>query len=163
MGKFVDWIAAITATLVGGVLLHLFNQRMQQPKNILSGDSSALCTLANLIYQKLRRRVPRAVPYDALITYSSLVTALGKLPPPNDGLTPYDERLFDALGEITKACRARGLPTLTGLVVTASDRKPGRGYYPEAHPGVGKDPVKQLAAWEMELALANQTMYPPSL
>lgn len=135
----------------------------RQPEADATEMPSDTPRLAILIYKLLRKRISHDNPKDCLITYSALVRGLGKLPPPNDGLTHSDERLFHALGHITQECKRRGLPTLSALVVRASDKTPGIGYYPEAHPDAGTDPQRRKAAWEAELVRVNSTNYPPTL
>ena len=94
---------------------------------------------------------------------SELVKSLPPLNPPDNDITWNDERLFRALGEVHRACRDHGLPTLTALVIRSIEQSPGSGYYHEFHPGTGNDPVRQREAWEQELERLKTANYPPIL
>lgn len=118
--------------------------------------------LASLIYPILRDRVPGD---DPRMSYESLVNELGPLPPPNQNLQAFDQRLFAALGAIGSACHMNGLPALSSIVVqqTASSlHMPGPGYYPVTHPEARSDEAR-IAAWLAEYGNARTTIYPPEL
>ncbi len=116
--------------------------------------------LGEAIYHVLAQRVGLENP---LISYYELHKKLPPLDPPYDNITWNDERLFQALGEVGRACRDHGLPTLTGLVIRSMEQSPGSGYYRMFHPETGDDTVKQREAWESELERAKSTRYPQSL
>jgi hypothetical protein len=120
-----------------------------------------LSVLALAIYEILRALVPDP---QAEITYQELVNRLGPLPSPNDNLHWRDPRLDAALGELVAACRERGLPAISALVVRAIERNPGHMYYPVAHPV--EDAQGELAAeiaWGNEIQRVRQTTYPAQL
>lgn len=125
----------------------------------------SLSVLAQAIYAILRKRVPDPSPR-ALITYEDLVTQLGPMPPPNQDLRYKDFRLDKALGELVIACRKRGLPAISALVIRKDKdkRNPGDGYYPLAHPAEwAKGPLEAEVAWAQELIIVQNTAYPPKL
>jgi hypothetical protein len=119
-----------------------------------------MSTLGEAIYHVLTQRLGLVNP---LISYQELVTSLPSLDPPYEDITRNDERLFRALGEVGRACRERGLPSPTALVIRSMERSPGAGYYHMFHPETGDDPVKQREAWERELERVKSTKYPQSL
>jgi len=119
-----------------------------------------MSTLSEAIYPILARRVGLKNP---LITYSELVRRLPPLDPPSDDITANDDRLFQALGEVGRACRDHGLPTLTALVIRSIEQSPGGGYYHVFHSETSNDPVRQREAWEQELGRLKATKYPPIL
>jgi len=80
--------------------------------------------LGEAIYHVLAQRVGLENP---LISYYELHKKLPPLDPPYDNITWNDERLFQALGEVGRACRDHGLPTLTGLVIRSMEQSPGSG------------------------------------
>jgi len=118
-----------------------------------------LSMLANAIYQVLRQRVPGR---HADIPYRQLVEQLPPLARPYQDLHWRDPRLDEALGEIVTACRAAQLPALSAIVVNAETGRPGRQYYPLAHPGV-RDEVEQEVLWAREREQVLVTGYPPAL
>ena len=118
----------------------------------------ALSALAESVYQILRERVPAE---DPTIFYRDLVDELGSLPSPNQGLQPHDRRLFAALGEVGRACRAAGLPALSSIVVAKESGVPGTGYYIDHHPQARSEEAK-FVAWRSEFNVAKTTTYPPS-
>jgi hypothetical protein len=105
----------------------------------------------------LQRRVPAD---DPTIFYGDLVDELGSLPPPNQGLQPHDRRLFAALGEVGRACRAAGLPALSSIVVAKESGVPGAVYYTDHHPQARSEEAK-FVAWRSEFTIAKTTNYPP--
>jgi hypothetical protein len=116
--------------------------------------------LAEAIYQVLIQRVGLGKP---LISYKQLVKSLPMLGSPYEDLTQNDDRLFRALGEVGRACREEGLPTLTALVIRSMQKSPGSGYFQMFHPETGDDEGKQIVAWEGELARLKSTKYPRDL
>jgi hypothetical protein len=119
----------------------------------------AMSALAGSIYQILRIRVPGE---DPTIFYGDLVDELGSLPPPNQGLQPHDRRLFAALGEVGRACRAAGLPALSSIVVAKESGVPGAGYYSDHHPQARSEEAR-FVAWRSEFNIAKTTTYPSDL
>jgi hypothetical protein len=120
-----------------------------------------LSVLALAIYDILRAMVPDP---GAEITYEDLVTQLGPMPPPNQDLHYKDFRLDAALGELVTACRRRGLPAISALVIRKHERNPGDGYYPLAHPAEwAQDRMLAEVAWARERDQASQTTYPQQL
>lgn len=125
----------------------------------------ALSDLAERVYQILRKRVPAEEPR---LSYGQLVRLLNPLPPPNDNLTPSDDRLFDALGEICLACHGHKscLPALSCIVIRKQEDNtlgtPGAGYYYMAHPGIHGDQARHNA-WLLEYQRARNTTYPSNL
>jgi hypothetical protein len=67
-----------------------------------------------------------------------------------------------ALGEIIRRCRRRGLPAIPALVVRTQEGRPGRVYYPIAHPDARTE-TQRSAAWEAELEEVRRTVYPERL
>lgn len=118
-----------------------------------------LSELAREIYIVLRQRVPARKPE---ITYRELVEALPPLGKPFEDVHWRDPRLDQALADTVHACRARGLPALSAIVVNSETGRPGRRYYGEAHPGVVGD-IEQEVAWARELEQVKTTTYPPEL
>jgi hypothetical protein len=116
--------------------------------------------LGEAIYSVLVRRVVLKNP---LTTYHQLVRSLPPLDPPDNDITRNDARLYQALGEVGRACRDHGLPTLTALVIRSKEQSPGSGYYHQSHPETGSDPVRQREAWEQELERLKKANYPPTL
>jgi hypothetical protein len=96
------------------------------------------------------------------------VQLLGRLPSPNVDLTPSDNRLSAALGEICRACHSHDprLPALSCIVVRKQEDEtlgtPGAGYYYAAHPTVHGDQAKHVA-WLQEYQQAKSTTFPASL
>lgn len=121
--------------------------------------SSVLSVLATAIYEILRSLVPNS---RAEITYTELVTRLGPMLP-NEDLRPRDPRLDAALGELVTACRQRGLPVISAMVVREDDRTPGAGYYNLAHPEVANDTARAMIAWGQEVQQVRGTRYPVQL
>lgn len=118
-----------------------------------------LSALAESIYQILRQRVPSE---DPTIFYACLVEELGTLPPPNQSLQPHDRRLFAALGEVGRACRAVGLPAISSIVVAKETGVPGSGYYVDHHPQARSEEAK-FVSWRSEFTIAKNTSYPAIL
>jgi hypothetical protein len=116
--------------------------------------------LAEAIYQVLFKRVKLKIP---VITYTALVQALPPLDPPDDGVTPADKRLFNALGEVGIACREQGLATISALVIRGADKAPGAGYYRMFHPKIGADPVRRQEAWSQDLEQVKNCNFPQTL
>lgn len=124
-------------------------------------DPKVILVLALAIYYILQNLVPHA---GTKITYSELVGDLGPMPPPNEELHYRDSRLDEAIGELVAACRARGLPAISALVIREVERNPGAGYYSTAHPAEwAKDRMLAEVAWAKERELARQTSYPARL
>ncbi len=100
--------------------------------------------LAHAIYKHLLRRVRANQPS---ITYGELVAGL----PARHATHHRSPRLHAALGEITLACRALGLPCLPAIVWSRELRRPSDGYYKVAHPR-SRSEKSRVAAWEREHA-----------
>ena len=121
--------------------------------------------LAQQVYQVLRGRVPRI---DPRLSYQDVVKELGRLPPPNDELGANDQRLFDALNEIMRACRNHNppLPVLPAIVVRrntdASLETPGKGYFPVTHPQA-PSALDGLIEWAGEIDRVRKTTYPANI
>jgi hypothetical protein len=81
------------------------------------------------------------------MTYAELARALDY----RFSTHPRSRRLSAALSEVTRACRARGLPCLPAIVWRAGVRRPSAGYYRVAHPRA-KTEATRVAAWEREHA-----------
>ena len=103
--------------------------------------------LAIQIYQQLRRRVRATRP---LLTYKELAAAIGRAAP-ELATHQRSAKLHAALGEVSLACRAAGLPCLPALVCRSGIGRPSAGYYKVAHPCVRSDQGR-ADAWERELA-----------
>jgi hypothetical protein len=103
--------------------------------------------LAIQIYKQLRRRVRTMRP---LVTYKELAAAIGRAAP---ALATHQRsaKLHAALGEVSRACRAAGVPCLPALVCRSGIGRPSDGYYKAAHPCVRSDQGR-AEAWERELA-----------
>jgi hypothetical protein len=116
-----------------------------------------LSPLAAAIYKALVRRLHGSYP---TLTYGELVEMLGPRHPTHLRSPVF----YAALGEVSLACRARGLPCLPALVHGASSRRPGPGYYKVAHPRARTETAR-LAAWEAEMAavVVAEERYPPRL
>ena len=71
--------------------------------------------------------------------------------------------LANALGELVKACRAKGLPAISAMVIRYRERIPGPGYYPVAHPAEASDTAKAMIAWGIEMEKVRTTTYPTTL
>jgi hypothetical protein len=97
-------------------------------------EAKIMSPLAEAIYQVLIQRVSLRKP---VITYNQLVKSLPTLDSPYENLTHNDDRLFRALGELGRACREEGLPTVTALVIRSMEKTPGSGYYQMFHPETG--------------------------
>ncbi len=100
--------------------------------------------LAKHIYRHLVRSVRRGT---ASLTYSELATAIAD----KFEVHPRSPALFDALTEVTVACRARELPAVTAIVWKAGARRPSDGYYKIAYPRM-RSFETQVAAWKAEHA-----------
>jgi hypothetical protein len=113
--------------------------------------------LAHEIYRQLLRRLRSNQPS---ITYGELAAAVAKKQPAHHRSPAFHA----ALGEVTAACRAKGLPCIPAMVWRSSADRPGSGYYLLAHPRA-KTEAAQLAAWEREhvSVVAGAASYPPTL
>ncbi|MFN0249268.1 MAG: hypothetical protein ACKV2T_20455 [Kofleriaceae bacterium] len=113
--------------------------------------------LAHEIYRQLLRRL-RANHHS--ITYAELASVVAKRQPAHHRSPSFHA----ALGEVTAACKAAGLPCIAAMVWRSSGSRPGSGYYLIAHPRA-KTEAAQLGAWEREHAavVANATTFPPAL
>lgn len=100
--------------------------------------------LAAHVYKQLRRRVRTRTPS---LTYAELAGALDY----RFSTHPRSPRLHAALTEVSRACRAHGLPCLPAIVWRAGARHPSTGYFKIAHPRASTDEAK-LAAWQREHA-----------
>ena len=69
-----------------------------------------------------------------------------------------------ALGEVTTACRAAGLPCLPAIVWLGGRRRPSTGYYSVAHPRARTGSAR-ASAWEREHAevVRDATKFPGRL
>jgi hypothetical protein len=87
------------------------------------------------------------------------------LPPPYTDLKANDERLFEALGEIARACQSNNppLPILTSIVVRrtadGSLGTPGAGYFALVFPRV-RDEARRLEMWRDEVKRVTGFPYP---
>ncbi len=113
--------------------------------------------LAHEIYRQLIRHLRANEPS---ITYAELASAVAKKQPAHHRSPAFHA----ALGEVTTACKAAGLPCIPAMVWRSSGARPGSGYYALAHPRA-KTQAAQLRAWEREHAsvVANAFTYPPTL
>lgn len=113
--------------------------------------------LAVHVYQHLRRRLRSHQPW---MTYAELAQALDY----RFSTHPRSPRLHAALTEVTRACRARGLPVLPAIVWRAGAKRPSTGYFKVAHPRAATDDAR-LAAWQREHArvLREADNFPASL
>lgn len=113
--------------------------------------------LAHEIYRQLVRHL-RANKHS--ITYAELATAVARKQPAHHRSPSFHA----ALGELTTACKAAGLPCIPAMVWRASGARPGSGYYLLAHPRA-KTAAAQLSAWEREHAavVAQAINFPPTL
>ena len=100
--------------------------------------------LATEIYKHLLNHL-RA--NQASITYGELADAVSARIPTH----PRSRTLHAALGELTQACRAAGLPCLPAMVWRHDLRRPSDGYYKLAHSRSRSD-LARIAAWEREHA-----------
>jgi hypothetical protein len=116
-------------------------------------EPAPLSPLAHEVYRKL---VQHLRANHESITYGELATALE--------IHPRSSKLHDALGEVTVACRARGLPMLPAMVWRSGAHRPSDGYYKVAHPRT-RSFKAQVVAWEQEHARvigAERTSWPAS-
>ena len=113
--------------------------------------------LAHEIYRQLLRHLRTG---KASITYAELAAAVSKKHPTHQ----RSPSLHAALGEVTAACRATGLPCLPAIVWRAAGARPGSGYYLAAHPRARSD-GSRVAAWEREHAnvMRDAAKFPPTL
>jgi hypothetical protein len=124
-----------------------------------------LSPLAQGIYEVLLRQLQLPNP---LISYGELIRALGPLPPPYADLKPNDQRLFEALGEVLRACQSNKppLPVLTSIVVRrtadGSLGTPGSGYFVHAFPQA-RDEATRLKVWRDEVRRVVAVSYPNDL
>ena len=100
--------------------------------------------LAHEIYRQLLRHL-RANKHS--ITYAELAAAVSKKLPTHQRSSTFHA----ALGEVTSACRAAGLPCLPATVWSAGIHRPSTGYYSIAHPRARTE-KSRLEAWEREHA-----------
>jgi hypothetical protein len=125
----------------------------------------SLSPLAERIYQTLLQQLRLPNP---LISYGDLVRALGPLPPPDTNLKANDQRLFEALGEIFRACQSNKppLPALTSIVVRrtadGSLGTPGLGYFALAFPQV-REETARLQIWQEQVKCVAAFSYPEEL
>lgn len=126
----------------------------------MTSTESFMSPLAIQIYQQLRLRVRAMRP---LVTYKELAAAIGRAAP---ALATHQRsaKLHAALGEVSRACRAAGLPCLPALVCRSGIGRPSDGYYKAAHPCVRSDQGR-AEAWERELVrvLDEAERYPEVL
>jgi len=115
--------------------------------------------LAMAVYDVLRVRVPAARPE---LSYLDLC---GRLPSTFSYVQPNSQVLWDALGEIVRACRAADLPlpALPAIVINKDTRVPGNAYYTVAHPNEAHDEALAMIAWGNEVLKVRATTYPPTL
>ncbi|MGE0395536.1 MAG: hypothetical protein AB7T06_02335 [Kofleriaceae bacterium] len=113
--------------------------------------------LAHEIYRQLLRRLRSN---HTSITYAELAAAVARKQPAHHRSPSFHA----ALGEVTAACKAKGLPCIPAMVWRASGSRPGSGYYLLAHPRA-KTEAAQLSAWEREHAsvVLHAASYPPAL
>ncbi len=113
--------------------------------------------LAHEIYRQLLRHLRTG---KTSITYSELAAAVSKKHPTHQRSSSF----LTALGEVTAACRAGGLPCLPAIVWRAGGQRPGSGYYKVAHPRARTE-KSQLDAWEREHAevVRDTSRFPPTL
>jgi hypothetical protein len=106
---------------------------------------------------------PLVADPQATITYSRLVDEVNeicKLTPP---LRAYqDKRLYDALGDVANACKARELPPLTALVVLEDVMTPSPAYYKMEYPQL-RDEFEKLGAWIEDLKRVRVVEFPSTL
>ena len=116
-----------------------------------------MSALAQEIYRQLLKLV-RADKHAT--TYAELARAVAKKQPAHHRSPSFHA----ALGEVTTACKAKGLPALPAIVFRASAHRPGSGYYELAHPRAKTDDAR-LAAWEREHAavVAASASFPATL
>lgn len=125
----------------------------------------SLSPLAERVYQALLRQLRLPSP---LISYGDLVRALGPLPPGDTDLKANDQRLFEALGEIFRACQSNKppLPALTSVVVRrtadGSLGTPGPGYFALVFPQV-REETARLQMWRQEVRRVVAFSYPEEL
>jgi hypothetical protein len=129
----------------------------KSPPAPVTGTPDAPSLLAAAIYKLLVRRLHGRTP---TLTYGELVRALA----PRHVTHRRSPALHAALGEVSLACRARGLPCLPALVHRADTGRPGPAYFRTAHPRVRAE-AAQRAAWDVELAavVIAEARYPPRL
>jgi len=113
--------------------------------------------LATAVYNVLRVRVPATRPE---LSYEDLCT---KLPASVGTIEARSQLLWEALGDIVRACRAAELPALPAIVVNKHERVPGKAYYAVAHPGDAHDEALAMIAWGKEVLMVRATTYPPTL
>jgi hypothetical protein len=116
-----------------------------------------LTPLAQETYRQLLRHLRTG---KASITYAELAAAVSKKQPTHQRSPSFHA----ALGEVTAACRATGLPCLPAIVWRAAGGRPGSGYYPVAHPRARTDRSRR-EAWEHEHAdvMRDAAKFPPTL
>jgi hypothetical protein len=109
----------------------------------ITDPKTEMSPLAGAIYKLLVRRLRTRTPS---LTYSQLVDALGARHPTHR----RSPALHDAIAEVVKACRARGLPCLPALVHRQASGHPGPSYFRAAHPRARSETAR-INAWEAEL------------
>jgi hypothetical protein len=113
--------------------------------------------LAKQIYKQLLRRI-RANKRS--ITYGELAHAISARKPIH-----HRSRTFHAaLGEISEACRANGVPCLPAIVWRNDSQRPGDAYYRYAHPR-SRTEAARTAAWKREhdAVVRDPTQFPAEL
>lgn len=111
--------------------------------------------LARDVYPVIR---PCAQTANGSISYTALCDRLQAGWP---GIYPQSELPWRALGAIVSRCRGANLPALSALVVHASDKRPGNGYFEAAHPGID-EPMAREVAWGGEFLAVHSAKYPAS-
>jgi hypothetical protein len=128
-------------------------------------DRRILSPLANRIYHTLVRQSRLPNP---LIAYGDLIRTLGPLPPSHADLKANDSRLFEALGEIARACQSNkpSLPVLTSIVVRRTLEgglgTPGSGYFALVFPQA-RDETAKLDMWREKVRRVQACTYPDVL
>jgi hypothetical protein len=113
--------------------------------------------LAHEVYMHLLRVVRSNT---RSVSYGELAVAVSKKHPTH----PRSPTFHAALGEVTTACRARGLPCLPAIVWRARGKRPSSGYYAVAHPRARTEKGR-LTAWQHEHAavIGRAASYPGRL
>ena len=107
--------------------------------------------LARSIYKHLIKRLRAG---KTSLSYTELSTAVRT--------HRRSAHLHAALGEVTSACRVRGLPALPAIVWRSDSKMPGPAYFAFAHTRLRTDEAKR-AAWEAEHAavVRDPERFPP--
>jgi hypothetical protein len=108
-------------------------------------------------------RMRASIADASTLTYKELVDAVGRANP-SLATHPRNASFHAALGEVSAACRAAGLPCLPAIVCRRDTRRPSAGYYKAAHPLVRSDDGREKA-WRREHArvLAEIARFPEVL